>query len=100
TLELPGGMFLLGEGGGLSYFQAGGTNRTTQVTVEPDYGGQAPGFTLNGGLLADSGFELMPGYETSIAIEQNGGLHVITNTLLIVGGATHGNSDPATYNLN
>jgi hypothetical protein len=42
----------------------------------------------------------MPGYETPISIEQNGGSHVITNTLLIVGGSTHGNSDLATYNLN
>jgi hypothetical protein len=100
TLELPGGMFLLGQSGGLSYFQAGGTNHTTQVTLEPNYGGWVGGFTLNGGLLADSGVELMPGYETPIAIEQNGGSHVITNTLLLVGGATHAISDPTVYHLN
>jgi hypothetical protein len=100
TLDLPGGMFLLGERGGLSYFQAGGTNRTTQVTLEPDYGGWIGGFTLNGGLLADSGVIMMPGYETPISIEQNGGSHVITNSLLLVGGSTHGNSDPTVYHLN
>ena len=100
TLDLPGGMFLLGHAGGVSYFQAGGTNRTTQVTIEPDYGGWVGGFTLNGGLLADSGVELRAGYETPIAIEQNGGSHV-TNTLYIAGYNTHGySSDPATYNLN
>ncbi|EEF59592.1 hypothetical protein Cflav_PD2499 [Pedosphaera parvula Ellin514] len=101
TLELPGGMSLLGERGGLSYFQAGGTNQTTQVTIVPDYGGFISGFTLNGGLLADSGVQLMAGYETPINIEQNGGSHVITNTLLIEGYSSHGDStDPATYNLN
>jgi hypothetical protein len=101
TLDLPGGMFLLGEAGGMSYFQSGGTNRTGQVTVEPDYGGWIGGFTLNGGLLADSGVQLMAGYETAMSIEQNGGFHVITNTLLIQGYDPHGEySDPATYNLN
>jgi len=101
TLHLPGGMDLNGEAGGVSYFQSGGTNQTTQVTVEPDYGGYVGGFTLNGGLLADSGVVLRAGYETSISIEQNGGWHVITNTLYIAGYDTHGySSDPATYNLN
>jgi hypothetical protein len=100
TLDLPDGMNLTGEGGGVSYLQAGGTNRTTQVKIEPDYGGYVGGFTLNGGLLADSGFQLMAGYETPISIEQNGGSHVVTNTLLILGYATHAVSDPATYNLN
>ena len=101
TLDLPGGMFLLGEAGGVSYFQAGGTNRTTQVTIEPDYGGHIGGFTLNGGLLADSGVQLMAGYRTPVSIEQSGGTHVITNTLLIVGSSPNGYSvDPATYNLN
>src|SRR5205823_4736836 len=101
TLDLPGGMNLLGRQGGTSYFQAGGTNRTTHVRIEPDYGGSTPGFTLNGGLLADSGFELLAGYRARIAIEQNGGSHVITNRLLIVGNAPNGYTvDPATYNLN
>jgi hypothetical protein len=103
TLHLPGGMDLNGEAGGVSYFQSGGTNQTTQVTIVEQYGGSTPGFTLNGGLLADSGFVLMAGYQASIAIAQNGGSHVITNTLLIVGSDAHGFSysvDPATYNLN
>jgi len=101
TLHLPGGMSLVGEAGGVSYFQSGGTNRTTQVTVEPDYGGYVGGFTLNGGLLADSGVELRAGYETPMSMEQNGGSHEITNTLYIAGYDTHGYaSDPATYYLN
>jgi len=101
TLDLPGGMFLLGEAGGISYFQSGGTNRTGQVTIEPNYGGWIGGFTLNGGLLADSGVQLMAGYETPESIEQNGGSHVITNTLLLQGYDPHGEySDPATYYLN
>jgi hypothetical protein len=101
SLELPGGMLLFGESGGLSYFQAGGTNHTTQVTIEPDYGGGSPGFTLNGGLLADSGFELIAGYRTRVTANQNGGSHIITNRLLIVGESPNGFTiDPAIYNLN
>lgn len=100
-LDLPGGMLLLGEYPGVSYFQAGGTNYTAQVTLEPDYGGREPDFTLNGGLLADSGFQLMAGYRTPVGATQNGGWHVITNTLIIQGSSPNGTStDPATYNLN
>ena len=101
TLNLPGGMFMLGQSGGVSYFQAGGTNLTTQITIEPNYGGFVGGFTLNGGLLADSGVRLAAGYETPISITQNGGSHVVTNTLFISGSAVHADSvDPATYYLN
>lgn len=101
TLNLPGGMYLVGESGGVGYIQAGGTNRTTQVTVEPDYGGFISSFTLNGGLLADSGVTLMAGYKTQMSIGQNGGSHVITNTLFIAGSSANGfSTDPATYNLN
>lgn len=101
TLDLPGGMFLFSEYAGASYFQSGGTNRTTQVTLEPDYGGREPAFELNGGLLADSAFQLMAGYETPVGATQNGGSHIITNTLSIEGSSPHGTStDPATYNLN
>jgi hypothetical protein len=100
TLNLPGGMDLFGEGGGVSYFQAGGTNHTGGVVVEADYGGFIGGFTLNGGLLADSSFVVYSGYDTSQSITQNGGSHVITNSLYLAGGYTHGYPDPATYNLN
>jgi len=101
TLNLPGGLYLFGESGGVGYFQAGGTNRTTQVTVEPDYGGYVSAFTLNGGLLADSDVKLMAGYKTPMSIEQNGGSHVTTNTLFIAGSSANGfSTDPATYNLN
>ena len=80
NLELPGGLKLfVDSGSAAAYLQAGGTNRTRHVTIEPGYAGTIPGFTLNGGLLADSGFELLAGYQASIFIEQNGGSHVITN---------------------
>ena len=101
TLNLPGGMYMLGQSGGVSYFQAGGTNHTAQITVMPNYGGFVGGFTLNGGLLADSGVRLAAGYETRISITQNGGSHVITNTLTISGSEVHAyDVDPATYYLN
>ena len=101
TLDLPGGMDLYGEPGGISYFQSGGTNRTGQVTVEVDYGGSDPSFTLNGGLLADSGVLLYSGYKAALSITQNGGSHIITNTLTIEGSSANGfSTDPATYYLN
>src|SRR6185312_6759447 len=81
TLELPGGMFMFGEQPGLSYFQAGGSNYTTQITIEPDYGGGNPGFTFNGGLLADSGITVLGGPR----INQNGGTHIVTNTISLSG---------------
>lgn len=97
TLDLPGGMFMLGEQFGLSYLQAGGTNYTTQITIERDLGGAQPGFTLSGGLLADSGV-LAYGGPT---INQNGGTHVVTNTLSLAGETIHGLTPlPSTYNLN
>lgn len=40
TLDLPGGMMVFGGQAGVSYFQWGGTNWTTEVTIEPDYGGR------------------------------------------------------------
>ncbi|HWC59567.1 MAG TPA: hypothetical protein VHC44_07715, partial [Verrucomicrobiae bacterium] len=100
TLDLPGGMDMYGEPGGANYFQSGGTNRTGQVNIEVDYGGFNPNFTLNGGLLADSGVLLYSGYHAPLSIMQSGGTHTITNTLLIKGSSANGySSDPATYNL-
>src|SRR6185312_15357399 len=96
-LELPGGMFMFGEQPGLSYFQAGGSNYTTQITIEPDYGGGNPGFTFNGGLLADSGITVLGGPR----INQNGGTHIVTNTISLSGETIHGLTPlVATYNLN
>jgi hypothetical protein len=97
TLELPGGMYMLGGRPELTYFQAGGTNYTTQITSEPDYGGGNPGFTLNGGLLADTSVLLYGGP----TINQNGGTHVVTNSLSLDGETDHGITPiPSTYNLN
>ena len=96
-LELPGGMSMYGEGTGLSYFQAGGTNYTTQITIEPDYAGGNPGFTLNGGLLADASITILAGP----VINQNGGTHVVTNSISLNGESIHGETSlAATYNLN
>lgn len=100
-LELPNGMNLTGEAGGVGYFQTGGTNLTAQVFIEPDYGGFISGFNVTGGLLADSSVQLFAGYEASVNIYQSGGSHVITNTLFLYGSSHNGySSDPATYNLN
>jgi hypothetical protein len=101
TLDLPGGMNLFGESGGLSYLQTGGTNWTTQVIIAADSFGSVPSFTLNGGLLADSGFEMNAGNFGHLTVRHNGGSHVITNTLLIAGNTYLGGSSlTPTYNLN
>src|SRR6185436_11666184 len=55
NLALPNGLTLLGGNNSHStYIQAGGTNRTTSVYLEPNLFGLSPSFTLNGGLLADN----------------------------------------------
>lgn len=98
-LSLPNGLAMLGmNNGSSSYFQAGGTNRTTGVYLES--GGVQ--ITLNGGLLADDSVNLLAGDHVGMAfIEQNGGAHVVTNSLAIIGGSANGYTVlPATYNLN
>jgi hypothetical protein len=80
-----------------SYFQAGGTNRTSRVAIEENY---IP-IAFNGGLLADNDAIVMAGYYGDATLEQNGGTHEITNSLSITGGAHNGYTvNPATYRLN
>ncbi|HUR46472.1 MAG TPA: hypothetical protein VMZ27_11400 [Candidatus Saccharimonadales bacterium] len=102
NLTLPNGLTLMGGNNAFSsYFQAGGTNRTTTVFLEPNLFGISPQFTLNGGLLADYDVNLQGDNFGRISIEQNGGAHVITNTLSLTGGARGpGDSRPADYRLN
>ena len=102
ALFLPNGLTLLGGNGAFSsYFQAGGTNRTTSVYMEPDLYGSTPSFTLNGGLLADNDVSIVADDFGTATLHQNGGTHVVTNTLLIAGAAANGYTVlPATYSLN
>jgi hypothetical protein len=100
TLNLPGGMSLVGEGGSqISYFQDGGTNRTATMTLEPGLSGPAPIFTLNGGLLADNNVNI---FADSIFtdIQQNGGTHIVSNILQVVGGARTGVIRTGVYYMN
>jgi len=101
TLDLPGGMNLIGQQGGTSYFQAGGTNRTSHVLMEDDYSGSGPHLTLNGGLLAAGDVDVRSGWFGVTTFVQNGGTHIVTNSLKVVGGSTTGATvKPATYYLN
>lgn len=102
NLNLPGGLSLSGANNSFSsYFQSGGTNQTTLVSIEPGIFGVSPSFTLNGGLLADDNITLMADNFGTVTVNQNGGSHVVTNTLLIEGGSPNGEIVlPATYNLN
>jgi hypothetical protein len=102
NLNLPNGMTIMGGNNARSYYlQAGGTNRTTSVYLEPNLYGLSPSFTLNGGLLADNDVSMVGDDFGGIIINHNGGTHIVTNTLSIAGGNTHGTTiKPAIYNLN
>lgn len=102
NLNLPGGMNLQGNNGAFSsYFQAGGTNLTGSVFLEPGIFGTSPSFTLNGGLLADSQVTLESDDFGEITLFQNGGTHIVTNALDIIGGTfSLTESHPAAYQLN
>jgi len=97
-LSLPNGLSLLSDGNSSAgYSQAGGTNRTPRVDVEDGF----ITISLSGGLLADNDVNVMAGYYGTATIEQNGGTHIITNSLSIAGGAHSGTTvHPATYRLN
>lgn len=100
-LSLPGGLAVTSINDSYSiYFQAGGTNQTTQVLVKPGLYGRTPVFTLNGGVLADSGVNIFADAFGTATIEQNGGTHVISNLLAIAGEANGFVLHPATYSLN
>jgi hypothetical protein len=101
-LRLPNGLRLLGGNNARSsYFQAGGTNRTTSVFLEPNIFGISPSFTLNGGLLADNDVTVLADNFGSMTLQHNGGTHIVSNLLTIAGGASAGASPrPANYLLN
>ncbi|HEX5219705.1 MAG TPA: hypothetical protein VFZ59_09070 [Verrucomicrobiae bacterium] len=99
-LNLPGGMPLQGRSGSVvSYLQEGGTNQTTDILMEPGLNGPSPDFTLNGGLLTDNNVSVIA--DTIVTtLEQNGGTHIVSNTLQLLGGARTGVIRPAIYELN
>src|SRR5262249_18317817 len=93
---------LMGDNGTLaSYFQAGGTNHTTTLYLEPGFLGAQPSFTLNDGLLTDNEVDLFGDDFGGGFILQNGGTPIVSNILNIACGAGPGASAiPATYQLN
>ncbi len=103
NLNLPNGLTINGDNNASSfYFQAGGTNRTTTVSLEAGLFGVSPGFTLNDGLLADNDVNMLGDDFGGITIAQNGGTHTVSNALTIAGGAaaTGGAPLPSAYQLN
>jgi hypothetical protein len=101
-LNLPGGLTLLGEDDSFTiYLQAGGTNQTTHVMMEPGILGISPSFTLNGGLLADNDVSIVADYYGTATLTQNGGTHVVTNGVSLAGAARGiAEARPGTYQLN
>ncbi len=102
NLNLPNGLTIIGaNNSSSSYLQAGGTNQTTQVMIEPGEFGISPSFTLNNGLLADNNVMLDADDFGPVTLTQNGGTHVITNALNLIGGAHNPEAPfPAVYQLN
>lgn len=102
NLSLPGGLTLLDPNNTVnSYLQEGGTNQTTKVYIEPDIFGNSPYFTLNGGLLADNEVNLVGDDFAGVTLQQNGGTHIVSNSLNISGGAANGYTPlQSTYQLN
>ena len=102
-LSLPNGLTMINsDNESSSYLQEGGTNQTTSVLLEAGEFGSGPAFTLNGGLLADNDVSLPAGFFGSVTLTQNGGTHLISNSLNI-SGSTHSLSEPpepGTYQLN
>jgi hypothetical protein len=99
-LNLPGGMSLGGDGGSpISYLQQGGTNQTTDITLEPGLSGPRPDFKFNGGLLVDNNVNVF-GDTISTEIRQNGGTHSVSNVLTIMGGTRTGTIHTGLYQLN
>jgi hypothetical protein len=98
TLNLPGGLTLYDTHSSASYLQEGGTNRTTDIVLEPGLTGPSPDFTLNGGLLADNNVSILAD-TIYTAIQQNGGTHSVSNILTIMGGTRTGTIRPAVYQL-
>jgi hypothetical protein len=100
-LSLPNGLAIMGDNNASSsYFQAGGTNRTTNVSLEAGLFGMSPRFTLNNGSLADHNVNMVGDDFGAITIAQNGGNHTVSNTLTIAGGTDHGQPRPSAYRLN
>ena len=99
-LSLPNGLPLEAAGNShSSYFQSGGTNRTTSIILEGGLFAVAPDFTLNGGLLADNDVSLLADSFGSPTINQNGGTHLVTNVLYLAGDRGT-EIHPATYHFN
>ena len=101
-LNLPGGLTLSGANDqSVSYLQEGGSNQTTLVYIEPGYAGISPSFILNDGLLADDSVALVGDDFAGANIQQNGGTHIVSNSLAISGGAENANAPiQSTYQLN
>jgi hypothetical protein len=100
TLNLPGGLSLQGEGGPTpSYFQDGGTNHTTDILMEPGLSGPSPHATVNGGLLTDNNVDVLADTIFTMFL-QNGGTHIVSNVLQMVGGARVATIRPAVYQMN
>jgi len=78
------------------FLQEGGTNCTSELEISGVAGN--PKYTLKGGLLCSGNVVLAVGYQEPV-FEHNGGIHIVTNTLSLIGYADRYGTDSAYYLL-
>ncbi|MDQ6632695.1 MAG: hypothetical protein M3Y82_13230, partial [Verrucomicrobiota bacterium] len=87
-----------GNQGDNNFFQEAGTNRVSYLVIGPsDYG--AATYVLNGGLLC-TGDVLIPPAGREGYLDQNGGVHIVTNTLTVIGNFERYSRADSAYRLN
>ena len=91
TARLEGGELNVQEslrvGDNVKFFQSGGTNRSTTLSVAPNSSGHQE-YQLSGGLLATSN-SFVGAFMSGSWIRQSGGEFVVTNKLTLLGSARY-----------
>jgi len=97
-LVVTGRLSINGIYGAENFLQDGGTNCVSELEIGSFH--SYPKYTLNGGLLCASNVMLeVVGYASEPVFEQNGGIHIVTNTLTLIGWADRYGTDTANYFL-
>jgi hypothetical protein len=95
-LVVRGRLSIHGDYGAENFVQEGGTNFTSELEIRPL--ASSPKYTLNNGLLCTSNVTLEVGYSEPV-FEQNGGIHIVADTLTLIGLADRYGTDFANYFL-
>lgn len=71
------------------FFQFGGTNMASLLELSPYWGGE-PAYHLNGGVLKTDCSSIVASDFVQSTFEQNGGSHIVSNTLALYGSTIRG----------